>query len=236
MLGKIVKKACKSVVKCAFVAVMCVGSLEFVIGPAYSYGISESKSGIQKYAPYTQPLRDQLGANYCSSSVISYKGRTFTVTNNHCCDYGLTLFGHDEIRVGDVIEKIIHQSAKHDVCVLTSYRRKSPIRLANREFKKLEKVLVMGYPRGGFLTPRWGHYIAQDIEICIPGPMGMDCKLSNFVLAITYGGNSGSPVFNMRGELVNLIYAGNMYIHTFGVTVPFRHVKDAISKAYDKTN
>jgi len=231
-----IKRVIKRTLRMVFMASVVIFLLNNVAGPLYSDYIATSNIDIKDLSNFTQPLKNSIGDNYCSSSTVDYKGQIFTVTNNHCCNHGLGMFGEGEVRVGDFIEKVIHQSILHDVCILTSKYIASPIKLADKGVEVLDKVLVMGYPRGGFLTPRWGHVIHLNREVCISDGIDEACAPSNFLSTITYGGNSGSPIFNDKGELVNIIYAGNTFIHTYGISVPYVFIKDALNEAYSKVN
>ena len=202
--------------------------------PTHEASISKDMSPlVKKVAKYVRPLNTVAGDRYCSSSSVNYKGNVFTVTNNHCCDFGLTQFGEGEVRVGNVIENVIHRSKIADVCILTSSQKDTPIKLAKNEFGVLDRALLMGYPRGEFLTPRYGHVIAKDIEVCIPYAELDDivCVSSNFLSTISYGGNSGSPLLNEQGNITNVLYAGDLFIHTYSITVPYFYLRAALEEA-----
>jgi len=195
----------------------------------------DAANKVQKFAPYLRPLKFPDGDNYCSSSSISYKGKVFTLTNNHCCEVVEGMFGKGEVRVGRHIEKIIHQSKMHDVCVLTSQQIYTPIKLAKEPAKMLGPVTMIGWPRGQFLVPRFGYIVAKDVRTCVGHrDGGVDCRPSTLGSTLIYGGNSGSPVFNSNWEVVNLAYAGNMFIHTYAIYVPYVYVRAALEEAWLK--
>jgi len=203
----------------------------------YERSLDKDPATVKELAPYTRPLKMPDGSRYCSSSSINYKGHIVTLTNNHCCDYGNGMFGYNEVRVGDSIEEILYQDDYADICILTSVQKDTPIRLAEREFDFLDPLLLMGYPRGDFLAPRAGHMVVLNEEVCVRYTDGLKCIESNYISTISYGGNSGSPVFNSRSEVVNVLYAGNPYINSFGITVPYILVRNALDKyvrIYDK--
>lgn len=207
--------------------------IQYGVYPKYEEATGKGLSQyVKKYKKYVLALKTSEGLRYCSSSTINYKGTIYTVTNNHCCDYGNGMLGQDEIRVGDYIEKIVHQSKIADVCVLTSKLKESPITLAKKEFDILDEVLLMGYPRGSFLTPRYGHVLRLSEEVCIPYISGIACVDSNYTSTISFGGNSGSPIFNSNGELVNVLYAGSTFLHTYSITVPYFFVRAALEEAH----
>lgn len=213
------------------VGLTLLNMVTLVAYPLYESTFEMDKSYPKQISEYTRPLKDAEGQRYCSSSSINYKGSVFTLTNNHCCDFGNGMFEKDVVRVGDSLEKVIYQSRIADVCVLTSSQKDTPLRLAKRELEILDEVLLLGYPRGDSLTPRYGHLIAVEQEICLQYDIGVQCIGANFISTITYPGNSGSPVFNEKGEVVNLLYAGNMYVLTYGITVPYYYVRAALEEA-----
>lgn len=221
---------------------VCLLASFIVAGVLGASGISEMYSKFEtdlpkEVAPFTLPLKNSVGDKYCSSVAISYKGKDMTLTNNHCCDYGKDLFGGKAVRVGNHIEDILFQSPIADVCVLTSNIKNSPIKLATKEFDLFDKMLIMGYPRGDFLVPRYGRVILKGEEVCIAYADDTEkCVDSNFTSAISYGGNSGSPVFNEKGELVNLLYAGPSRLHTYSITVPLVFVQAAVMEGYIRLN
>lgn len=180
---------------------------------------------IQDLANYTLPLVDEYDSRYCSSVSVSYHGKYYTLTNKHCCEVtsGTKLF------VGDNQESILFISSKHDVCIATS-KIKSPITLAEKEFNYLEKVLVLGYPKGGQLTPRFGYVIELNKRVAVNYAEGPTTQPSNIVSTLIFGGNSGSPVFNSKGQVVNLIYAGPYLEYmSYGATVPLVYIKEAFT-------
>jgi len=195
----------------------------------------------KRYRDYTLPLKTPRGERFCSSVSMQYRGTPLTVTNNHCCDAAKGMpIEEGHVIVGNYIEKILHQSNMADICVLTSHIKDSPIRLADKELQMFDKILVMGYPRGDFLVPRYGMVILLGEEVCINyGEFPYEelrCVESNFTSATSYGGNSGSPIFNEQGELVNLLYAGPVALHTYSITVPLVFLQAAILEAYLNSN
>lgn len=186
---------------------------------------------LKQVVKHTKPLKNSYGQRFCSSVSIKYKKEYFNVTNRHCCNVPAG-FEKGIVRVGDSLERIIVSSKYHDVCVLTSRDKKTPIRLAKKEFKMFDRVTLLGYPRGDVLTPRDGYLISLNIPVEVNYGFHTITKRSNYISTLTFGGNSGSPVFNSKGELVNLLYAGPTPIFMYGVTVPHKYVKAVIEHAY----
>ena len=186
---------------------------------------NSKKISIKEYSKYTKPLETIYGQRYCSSVAINYRGEQLTLTNNHCCE---AISPTDKLAfVGGNLEFILYKSPYHDVCILTS-SLKSPIKVATKEVELLDFVLVIGYPLGGYLTPVTGWVTAKDVTVSINYDYAIPDLPSNFVSNITYPGNSGSPVFNSKGEVVNLIFAGNPTLITIGITVPNKFIIHAL--------
>lgn len=185
----------------------------------------------KKTAPYSLPLKTPDGARYCSSVAIKYKGKQRTLTNSHCCEY--QFYEPGSVRIGDRLERILHISLEADVCVLTS-AIKSPLKLSKSEFKLWEPSLTMGYPMGFNLTPRQGYVIILNEPVTVRYDGYVLTTPSNWVSSMTFPGNSGSPVFNKQGDVVNLIYAGPDPLFGYGITVPHRYLKNALEASLER--
>lgn len=190
-----------------------------------------TNSKLKKIAKHTHALYHIGGGRYCSSSAVKYRNKSYTLTNAHCCavDAG---FGEGRIFVGSHIETILYVSPIADVCVATSQDKKTTLKLAKKEVELLDEVLLLGYPRGEDLTPRYGHVIALNRPVTVDYGDFFHTQFANLISTLTFPGNSGSPVFNSKGEIVNLLYAGPHPLMGYGVVVPLRFIKDALEKAY----
>lgn len=177
------------------------------------------ESLIKERMKYVRPLMDLYGNRYCSSSSVRYGKDVYSITNRHCCEGSIGL-GDNERRLGNSIETILYMDDKHDICVLTSSQKDTPITVAVQEFELMDQLLVMGYPSGHVLTPRSGYMLDLDTPVPVNYGQGLITYRSNVSSALIFGGNSGSPVFNKNGELTNLIYAGPDPIFHIAIQVP----------------
>lgn len=185
----------------------------------------------KKRAGYILPLKALLGQRYCSTSAVQYKGKVYTVTNEHCCSVPMP-FGRKVRRVGDTLQTILHISQTHDVCILTSALKSSPIKLAKSDFEYMDEAIILGYPRGEDYTPRQGYVLSLNEYTAVQYSWDdVRIRPSHSISFLTFPGNSGSPVFNSRGRLVNLLYAGSNPVNSVGITVPLRFIKEALEIA-----
>lgn len=186
-----------------------------------------SPKKIKELAKYTRPLMTSQGRRYCSSSSVKYKGKSYTLTNMHCCEH-TGEFESGTLRVGDSLEQILFVSDKADVCILTS-SIKSKLKIASKEFKLYDPALLLGYPGGRDLTPRFGHVIVLNEPTTVDYGYYLIRNPSNYISFLTFPGNSGSPVFNSRGEVTNLLYAGPHPTMLYGVTITNKQLHQAFA-------
>ena len=147
---------------------------------------------------------------------MEYHGKVFLVTNNHVCapsKEGMTLKTKDQPKL-----EIIKISDDHDLCLIRSNRTKG-LQLASLPAQVLDRVILVGHPRGLPLTVREGHVMEISNEVF---PWMGSHQLSYAQLSTTtYGGSSGSPVVNEHGKVVGVLFAGYRNYNTEGMMVPW---------------
>lgn len=165
-----------------------------------------------KLGKYIAPMVRPGKGRYCSASYINYNGTIYAVTNRHCCDVPIAEGMNPEYRVvGDEMLKILHVSQGPDICVLKTRKTKG-LRIAKTPPSRFDPNFIIGYPTGNPQTVRSGHY-QYSAKACInyskyfEAP-DMRCMPSYFYSTVIRPGSSGSPSFNLFGEVIGIVYAG----------------------------
>lgn len=219
---------------------------------------ASSDLGAQLYDEYKESIvqilppdgRPKGGTGF---AIRGPSGKPYLVTNGHVCDVAVDgkvaakIQGQQRLR----ILKVIEVSETTDLCLVEGIESAKPLPIASNLFA-LRRVHVLGYPRLRPLTYSMGYVVVrEEIEISMgdydektcKGPsysraqvpfMGMLIDLCVRKLeaidtsAVIYPGNSGSPVFNDRGSVVGVIFAGSNDTN-FGAMIPLEQLKDFIS-------
>lgn len=173
---------------------------------------------------------DSMGSG---SYVYAPSGRVIILTNWHICRHADAQkkvsyrLDHDVV----VQTPYVKSDINVDLCAIylpqEFYRQ--ALQVAGRDAQTFEQVMVMGYPLDGPLTPSYGYYLITSVlNINMgPGPDG-NCPpgiekqegffgevycLKEYNLGMTsaviYPGNSGSPLLNMRNELIGVMNSGD---------------------------
>lgn len=166
-----------------------------------------------KPLPSVQPIQYQ-GQTFCTVwSANEQEG--YFATAGHCAMYvakkGLdgkvTILGQPA-----TIEMVGYQ---YDVAVFRADAHVPALKLAKRAVEvcdprfidSCEKISIQGFPYGlPKLITVSGHVAARDVPILHPS---YDTVMYSDILDITTThGNSGSPVFNSRGEVIGILWGG----------------------------
>lgn len=153
-----------------------------------------------------------------SVQALQSAGRTFCtafavaperwMSAGHCGAYALELWesGKDVMLMG-VPATAVQIDTDYDIAVFTVAVVAPPIRLADRAPEVGDEIAIAGFPWGvPKLVTTWGRVSARRMPVYHPT---YDAIMLSDVLDITTSpGNSGSPVFNAKGELISLLWGG----------------------------
>lgn len=171
---------------------------------------------------------------------------TLVLTNSHVCGVLKKDGGLISTNKGDFLVERYKRSNKHDICLveIVSDLNKSTKIANNVEFG--EKVYVSGHPyllpntlTEGYLSNALEITLLIDVKKCTEKEMKNSAFLcfwyngmpiiKNFTAQTTSAfiapGNSGSGVFNEKGEIIGLAFAGIGRGISHGLIVPLEYIK-----------
>lgn len=172
----------------------------------------------------------------------SYINASHILTNKHVCR--LVEQGGKVEHDGRYYE-ITHYKKfpKHDLCIVRVEKNfKINTEIADRLAKRSSTVYVSGHPNllphvvtKGHLSDRMDIQIVVGTKKCGDGDDTLECAWfggkpivktfdSQLVSNIIKPGNSGSAVFNSKGEIVGVIYAGDGRDFSYGFIVPHIYI------------
>ena len=180
------------------------------------------------------------GRVFGSSFQLKYKNTVLTVTNYHVCDVmRRIMFDRDVVSgkepkfkeeydvvgqvltIGEYKRTILYESKTHDICFLTPTGGSS-FDLASR-VDRGERVTIIGHPRGQAQSISDGRIVGEETNK--HPSMGITVR-SLKSTALSYPGNSGSPVVNRYGNVVGILYAGYPSDYTnVNYVVPLEFIK-----------
>lgn len=161
-------------------------------------------------------------------------GKNVIVTNRHICesfervaDYGVLYLEQSDYRY---YTKIVRQSATSDLCLLETPAELvatiDSYDLADRRPLKNEAVYSNGHP---FLLPLTQVYGQVKNEFVLPADP-RDSLGGILAMGLRFGvvpGCSGSPVVNVEGKVVGVIFA---YMENGGLMIPLSSLKEFLNE------
>lgn len=189
--------------------------------------------------------------------LVSNSSGSLVLTNRHICAAiaaggVVTTVGGKKARVA-----LFKPSKQHDLCLIKTNRDFGlSTNVSDREGTEFEKAFVVGHPNlmpevaapghfSGFMDveimtgiepcptdeAELGKLGLQELLMClmIGGRPKLETLESQVVSSLIAPGNSGSPVFNSNGEVVNLVFAGIGENLSHAITVPNGQIRAFLS-------
>lgn len=182
------------------------------------------------------PLGGPLGTG---SLVLSPLNKILILTNWHVCDHVGKLTNRVYYKIfKESFEEasIVKSDMQTDLCAVEVPQEIGQLRPAIRlgpQPKFFEQAIMVGYPLDRAMTPAFGYILSRELQFvgmgigaCEPGMesiptfFGSLCGVRYDLYStniITYPGNSGSPVVNLKGDLIGVINSGDPTTNWGGV-------------------
>jgi S1-C subfamily serine protease len=228
-------------------------SLVFALGSCASNTIKPTKPITpEDFKNATAMITDKGNTSGGTGVVVgSFKNKSFILTNSHVCGV-VENGGHVIINKVQYTVERYAKSKVHDLClieIMTNLNLQTPIATESAKFG--DKVTISGHPMlmptqivNGLMSEPMEITIIVGIVPCTkedlsnPDPtVQMICMfLGGFPVVKTYPtmttsalispGNSGSAVYNEKGEITALVFAGNGGDLTQGILVPLEYIRN----------
>lgn len=178
-----------------------------------------------------QPIK-LAGRTFCTVFSINKKEGNWG-TAGHCAAYAyeqMQMTGQIPT-IGDFPAIIAYVDPMYDVAVFQSEYQKPALKLAKESQEVGEFVMIIGYPYGITRTVTKGFMGARNIPIMHPT---YEIYMRSDILDITTaGGNSGSPVFNDKDEVIGVLWGG--FVNSpHSLAVPLESIKRAFEGFWEK--
>ena len=176
-----------------------------------------------------------------SGSIILYDGSLAILTAAHICNLGEI---ENIIRKsgGDIMHKVVDRqnithavnilkyNLKLDVCILKAEKTKDlpnfPLKMSVKKLEYGEKVYNLAAPAG---------IIDGEMVPLYEGRFFGNSKGSAFFGIPTIGGSSGSPIVNIKGELVGMIHSVHYRFHHITLSVTYVDLWNFVKIAQSRT-
>lgn len=238
MIKKLLKKLLKHLIKGFLLAVfsLCLIGSSATLFESYIYDYKGNS--VVKLTAFPDSYAGGTGF-----SIKTEKGNIYTLTNAHVCEVSPIMFAHKQN--GQIQQvRVLKVYKKHDLCLMEQVHGLRPLKIAS-SIDLHERVWLVGHPGGRPLTMESGHYAGdrtiklmvkckkrkrkiKEDAVSLFQLLGYCLKpmKAQYINNISYGGNSGSPVLNIYGNVVGVLFANSRGNPSDSYTVPLWAVHD----------
>jgi serine protease Do len=145
-------------------------------------------------------------------SIATQDNASFILTNQHVCNMGNAVVYILRTSSGDNIRaKFIRSDPFADICLLKAFGVISPLTLAKNNASQGDRIVTIGGPEGifpimvdGLISGYHNMHMKNDSDE--EGQFEINFR-AQVMSAPIYQGSSGSPVINMDGDVVGIVFA-----------------------------
>lgn len=225
------------------VAILALLAFMMVKAPQYHANYIRSKVGSQVYM-ITNESGNSGGTGF---EVRAKSGKVYTVTNSHVCglqdENGIVWASSATMR--KIPLHVIEKSNTTDLCILTAVGSARGLELAD-SVDIGEQIGLVGHPSLMPITLSKGELIGYaQVKVLAAettcekevgmyhtvesnwGPVCLEVIQAGLTNVPSLGGNSGSPVVNIKGDVVAVLFAGSEA--NWGVVVSLADIKEFLA-------
>jgi len=165
------------------------------------------------------------GFSFKTTDVVS-----FVLTNKHVCNMGPNANYTLTLQSGGKVQAVFVRSDPFaDVCLLKANAIIPPLSLAKRNATQGDRVLSIGGPDGaypliveGFISGYYNMHMRNDDDDDSDFEVHFRAQVMS---APVYHGSSGSPVFDVNGEVIGIVFAVRGEKEHIAFIVPISEVR-----------
>jgi S1-C subfamily serine protease len=215
---------CQLVVATLGIGFIALSSMPDKIAPVVHQNVARDY-----VAPYVYLVEE--GRMFGTGFDLRVGNRIITITNRHVCQNYIPenadVIKGKKITVNGKEESVIAISeTENDLCAITSSSRLG-LKLAEYEPSDMSQVITVGYPEGFSKMAKDARVIKyEDVKY----PWNKSAVRTLLLSGRTFGGQSGSPVVNLDGDVVGVMFVRNNDPFHHGGAVPLAELKQFLKE------